>query len=328
MPGGVVMSAIKDTYSVIAVDDSQINLNILTEILNTDTFEVTPYSDAKSAFEAAKQSPPDIFLLDVNMPDINGHELCSMIKNHQLLKDTPIIFLSAMNDSENILKCFEIGGADYVIKPVQPEELKARLMTHIKLREYQIEIEKKNSILETTLEELQEMMKTLETMSRTDSLTNILNRRGFMEVLLKEISRVKRRNRCFSLILCDIDFFKNVNDSYGHECGDQTLINITKTLRTSLREQDEIARWGGEEFLIMVVETNYEEAKIVAEHIRKKIENMTHTYKGKSFSVTMTFGFTEFDTDSDIDVNITNADKALYKGKQACKNCIVGSKEL
>ncbi|WP_250658860.1 diguanylate cyclase [Alkalimarinus coralli] len=163
----------------------------------------------------------------------------------------------------------------------------------------------------------------LERLAQKDPLTDLYNRRRMDEILADEVARTNRNQRPFSLILCDIDHFKKVNDTYGHETGDQVICAVADILRTSLREQDAIARWGGEEFLIALPDTGVEHAKKVAEKIRVACENHTVSHAGQSIRFTLTFGVEEFDGAKDIKAAIAAADQALYQGKHQGRNVVI-----
>lgn len=172
-------------------------------------------------------------------------------------------------------------------------------------------------------EKLKEAYEQIKILALTDPLTKLSNRRDIFEKINMEVTRYKRSNKEFSMIICDIDFFKKFNDKYGHECGDFVLVTVANQIRELLREQDHVARWGGEEFLMVLPETNLEGATIVAEKIREKIASSVHNFKETDISVTMTFGVTEYNPDINVDVCIDQADKALYVGKEAGRNQVV-----
>lgn len=192
-----------------------------------------------------------------------------------------------------------------------------------------ISIQEFNTLAQTMNEQLNKralLQQELERLAQKDPLTDLFNRRRMDELLSLEVARTKRNNRAFCLILADIDHFKNVNDTYGHEAGDQVICAVAKILKTSLREQDSVARWGGEEFLIMLPDTLMEQAEKVANKIRKLCENHTVYYEDKPIRFTLTFGIEEFDDSKDIKAAIAAADDALYQGKNQGRNVVVCNK--
>jgi len=189
------------------------------------------------------------------------------------------------------------------------------------LRSAKNEIEKNNIKLQVTMKKLQEM-------SRTDPLTKLPNRRHMIERIKEEINQFKTNQRPFSIAMTDIDFFKKFNDTYGHDCGDYVLIEVSKLIKESIRGDDFAARWGGEEFLLLLCGTTATKGKILTEKIRKTIENKIFEFENQTMSVTMTFGLANFDIEMGLDGSIQNADKALYVGKKQSRNCCVVYEEV
>lgn len=166
-------------------------------------------------------------------------------------------------------------------------------------------------------------MERLELISKTDSLTGLYNRRYVMEKLENEFINYKKTKKKFSLIIADIDYFKKINDSFGHDCGDQVLKAVAQNLQDAVRERGFVSRWGGEEFLILLPETEIEDARILADKIRKIIEEEIIEYNGIQVSITLTFGVTVNEDYEMIDDTIKKADNALYEGKGQGRNCVV-----
>ena len=182
--------------------------------------------------------------------------------------------------------------------------------------------------LQALVMQLQLSRHTLEQESKTDPLTHLYNRRGMLELLTREMTRSKRYNRPCSLIMCDIDYFKTINDKYGHDGGDQCLIALSQLLHQQLRVQDAMSRWGGEEFLIMLPETNQQQAMVVADKLRLSVAQTAFHYRNQRIALAITAGVAEFDTRSSLEVNIERADRALYLGKQNGRNRCVAALQL
>ena len=176
--------------------------------------------------------------------------------------------------------------------------------------------------------QLQLSRRTLEQESKTDPLTHLYNRRGMLELLTSEMTRSKRYNRPCSLIMCDIDYFKKINDKYGHDGGDQCLISLSQLLHQQLRTQDAISRWGGEEFLIMLPETNQRQALAVADKLRQSVAQTPFHYRNQRIALAITAGVAEFDTRSGLESSIERADRALYQGKQDGRNRCIAAMQL
>jgi diguanylate cyclase (GGDEF)-like protein len=183
-----------------------------------------------------------------------------------------------------------------------------------------------NEKIEKQREELRIAYKKMEIIARTDPLTKLSNRRDFLEKFQNEKSRFHRNKKPFAVVLSDIDDFKFFNDQYGHECGDFILVSLSKLMKSMIRKQDAIGRWGGEEFIMLLPESPLEGGQRAAEGIRKKIAAEPFVYNGNQLFVTITFGISEFNGTMDIDTCIKRADEALYAGKRKGKNCVVLSK--
>jgi len=180
-----------------------------------------------------------------------------------------------------------------------------------------------NEKIQKQKEELSIAYSKLDLIARTDPLTSLSNRRDFLERFQNEVYRFQRNWKSFSLLICDIDDFKTINDQFGHDCGDFILVAIAKLMRTMVRKIDIIARWGGEEFIFLLPESPLTGGEIVAEGIRKRIAEESFYYKDHRINVTVTFGVSEYDGRDDVDWYIKKADEALYSGKSKGKNCVV-----
>lgn len=179
-----------------------------------------------------------------------------------------------------------------------------------------------NEQIEKQKKELSIAYKKMELLARTDPLTQLSNRRDFLEKFQNEIIRFERSGKPFSVVLGDIDDFKTVNDRFGHDCGDFVLVTTAKIFKSMLRKQDSVGRWGGEEFILLLPEAPLKGGKKVAEGIRKRIAGETFSYQEHQISITITFGVCEYDGVMDIDTCVKRADKALYSGKHKGKNCV------
>lgn len=207
-----------------------------------------------------------------------------------------------------------------LVQSVKPNAYTERNLETIKALASFIAIALNNS---RQSEELKAKARELEMASRTDPLTGLYNRRHMLEKIDEERIRFQRNMRVFSVVICDIDFFKKVNDVCGHDCGDAVLKALANLLGRHIRKQDCLARWGGEEFLLLLPETNSAGASILAEKLRKRIEEFEFIYAGIKLPITMTFGVAQFISDYGIDACIVGADSALYKGKSNGRNCVV-----
>ena len=315
------MTKIQNT--ILIVDDNPANIVVLGKLLEKN-YTIVVANNGKKAIEIARQKPPDMILLDIMMPEMDGFEVCSILKSHPKTAAIPVIFITALSEKEDIIKGFEVGGQDYITKPFNAQELYLRIETHLeiinshkRLQEYSEELKEKNV-------ELSDMMKKLDKLVRLDTLTELANRRCMMERLNEEAARSSRTGKPFAIAIVDIDDFKSVNDNYGHDCGDKVLISFASILKDNVRRADTASRWGGEEFLILFPETNINAAEMACEKIRKKIADTVIDYPEEQIKlkVTATFGVSDYRNSSSINEMLIAADKALYQGKTSSKNCV------
>ncbi len=305
---------------IFVIDDLSTNLKIIYNLLK-DFYEVIPISSGIDALKMIGEDHiPDLILLDVMMPEMDGFTVCEKLKENPKTSEIPIIFITADNNTDSIVKGFEIGGSDYITKPFRYKELIARINNHLAYKEAKENLQKQTEKLEKLNLELYKKNKEMEYMAKNDFLTGIPNRRFMYELLKSEESRYNREKSIFSIVICDIDDFKNINDVYGHECGDFILKELSKLINEKKRKHDIFSRWGGEEFLFLLPLTDKEHAFMFANHICKEIAEKDFIYNDKKVKVTLTFGISEYSSTIGLDASINNADKALYKGKNTGKN--------
>ena len=298
------------SYSILIIDDSE---TIRERIIKTlESFEAFDrYYEAADGLEGFKKllsTPVDIILCDLEMPRMDGFKFLGMIKARPELRDLPVIILTGMDDRELKIRGLEQGASDYITKPFDPEELVARVNVHLKIKRLQDDLKRTN---ERLLE-----------LSNTDHLTGLFNRRYLMDALEKEIHRNRRKGGHLSLVLLDIDHFKQVNDTYGHLQGDEVLKIISHQILKELRNYDIAARYGGEEFVAVLPDTNIEEAVHVAERIRLSAQNLTFEGAAAKLRITVSLGVATFPADryTTVDGLIKHADELLYSAKTNGRN--------
>ena len=231
---------------ILIVDDYPANIKILGELLR-GKYELLVATNGLKAIAIAKEKMPDLILMDVMMPEMDGFSAASVIRKDELTADIPIIFITAKGETEDIVKGFDAGGQDYITKPFNPQELLSRVNTHLELKQSKQAIKDYSGKLEKANRELKESNAKLEFMAWHDQLTGLPNRRYMRNRIKDEQVRSARSGRPFALVMGDIDDFKHVNDTYGHEAGDEVLKHISQIFISSLRKQDSVSRWGGEE---------------------------------------------------------------------------------
>lgn len=295
---------------ILVVDDVQDNVDLIAEMLEDAGYEVIEALNGEQALELAGSEQPDVIVLDVQMPGMNGFEVCKILKETTELKDIPVIFLTAaMMSEQNIVDGLDLGAYDYVTKPFREKELLARIGVAVKIKQSE------DTIREETY---------------TDPLTGLYNRRYMEKRFGEELSLAKRKEHSVACVMIDIDHFKSINDIYGHAAGDLVLQGVAEIGKEKLREYDTLSRYGGEEFVLLLTETDYDTALVVAEKLRKAIEEKEFVSEGKTISVTASFGVyaSEVDELSNADEFTCRADEALYKAKGSGRNKVVLYRDL
>jgi diguanylate cyclase (GGDEF)-like protein len=292
-----------ETSLILIVDDEPIYIEALNEVLE-EKYDVIFATSGPQAIELAKKSHPDLVLLDVMMPQMDGYEVCHRLKGDLSTAGIPVIFITGLNDMEAEVKGLEVGAIDYITKPISPPIVQMRVHNHI---------------------ELKRARDSLTRLAVTDSLTDLANRRRFDEVLQSESSRLFRLEQPLSLIMLDVDFFKKFNDTYGHVIGDSCLQQVAYTIRGSLhRPADLAARYGGEEFACILPNTDKEGAITIAERVRANVEalNIPHQTSAIADHVTISLGVITINPVSNICLSeiIKQADNYLYLAKQNGRN--------
>ncbi len=304
----------KNERTVLIVDDQVANLKMLLTFLQDHGYTVRIAESAKRALQVLESYTPDCILLDIMMPDVNGFALCRTLKSNPETADIPVIFMSALDAIEDKIEGFEVGGVDYITKPFQDVEVLARVNTHITLRHQKLELERTQTTLLLQTERL-------ERLAITDELTGLHNRRCLKLVLDRECQRGTRHDTYYlSCLALDIDHFKRVNDTYGHDIGDKVLQKFSSILLDGIRSTDSCFRVGGEEFIIILPETDTSGAWKTAEKIRLCIaEEQFYTVE---YPVTVSIGIaTIHQKHVEKSAALMNsADRALYRAKANGRN--------
>ena len=305
------------SYPILLAEDNAISRKMLEKILVKEGFEVTSVENGKEALALFRERFFPIVLTDWLMPELEGPDLCKAIRNENPKGYVYIVLLTAKDSKDDIISGLEAGADDYLTKPADRAELIARLKNGLRILE-----------LEKSLKEANDEIRDL---SITDPLTGIYNRRYLNERLPQEIKRSIRYRRSLSLILCDIDHFKSVNDRYGHVAGDAILKAFGRCISDSIRDQvDWTSRYGGEEFLVVLPETDFTGARHLAERLRAVVSDKIHTVDGKEIRITSSFGVSGFSPETltrklSVDDVLNHVDKYLYKAKNGGRNRVEGA---
>lgn len=290
--------------TILVVDDMTTTLLLLHDLLK-DTYEVKIAKSGTKALEIL-ESPNDIdlILLDIEMPDMNGYDVCKRIKNNETIKNIPIIFITGRTSQEDEEYGLNLGAIDYITKPFNKAIVKLRIKNYLNLKI-------KNDMLEK--------------LSMYDGLTNIRNRRFFDETFEKTFSEIKRDKKSLAVLMIDIDFFKPYNDNYGHGQGDETLRKVAKALeKTIKRASDFVARYGGEEFVILLKDIKKDGVEAVANNLLNAVRELkiTHEFSKIENYVTISIGASFYNSNSDVTKLelLLKADETLYNVKNSGRN--------
>ena len=293
--------------TILVVDDEKSNLVFLTRVLG-EKYEIYTAKDGASAIKKATELVPDLILLDIILPDINGYAVLDALKKQEGTRGIPIIFITGLTSAEEEEKALTFNAVDYIGKPFKPNVVKLRVRNQIRIIN---------------------QMRTIERLSMTDQLTEIPNRRSFDSRLTMEWRRAMRERTPISLLMLDVDKFKTYNDIYGHQQGDVILCAVARSLQSDLkRPGDFAARWGGEEFAALLANTDMPGAIEVAERVRANVENLHLTgakdgqTPANTAPITISIGVATQTPDptSSLDLFISAADTALYAAKKAGRN--------
>ena len=305
-----------DKFPILIAEDDPVSRKLLEKILIKAGNKVVSVDNGQKALTLLNEKFFPIILTDWMMPEMDGLELCRAIRKNTYPGYVFIVLLTAKDSKDDIIRGLGAGADDYLTKPFSHAELVARLNTGKRLLR-----------LEKSLKDANEEIRIL---SITDPLTGSYNRGYLTKRLPQEIKRAKRYGRALSIIICDIDHFKKVNDTYGHLVGDEVLKDFTRCIRHTIRlDVDWMARYGGEEFLIVLPETEVNGATAMAERLRGKLSERVTETQDKKISITASFGVAGFGPDTPDEMIspealIKKADKYLYRAKQDGRNRVMG----
>lgn len=294
-------------HSVLIVDDMTSNIQVLANALQDD-YRIKVATNGQKAIDIAKsEAPPDLVLLDIMMPEMDGYEVCRELKSNPQTSGIPVIFVTSLNDVDEEERGLNLGAVDYITKPFHLPIVKARVRNHLSLK------------LKTDL---------LEELSHIDGLTHIANRRHFDEFMSRELRRTQRKPQSTSVVMIDVDFFKAYNDNYGHGLGDECLIQVARAMQQVVkRPNDLLARYGGEEFAVILPETPAEGARQVANDLNQAVSdlNLVHNFSSVADHITISAGVATaiLSDESQVQALLKQADSALYQAKRQGRNQVV-----
>jgi diguanylate cyclase (GGDEF)-like protein len=296
---------------ILVVDDHEDNVELLRARLEARGYQVEAARDGLEALERVDARPPDLILLDVMMPKLDGIEVVRRIKGNPLLPFIPIIMQTALETTEDKVEGLDAGADDYITKPIDFAELEARVKSLLRIKALQEELARANE--------------SLLRMSQIDGLTGVDNRRHIEERLTEMYEHSARLNEPMAVVMCDVDHFKSVNDTYGHPAGDAVLRQVAEVLRETAREIDRVGRYGGEEFLVLLPGANVQDAVAFAERVRQAVAERSFTYDGGVVRRTLSAGVAAWPHPEvrHQEALVKSADDALYVAKESGRNRVV-----
>ncbi|MFH2137823.1 MAG: diguanylate cyclase [Candidatus Omnitrophota bacterium] len=286
---------------IVVIEDTKEDFEELLKTLTPNEFEVLWADNGYKGLELIEQEMPDMVILDLVLPDVDGFEICKRIRQDERFASLPILFHTSSGNLDNKLLGLALGASDFLIKGSDPRELKVRIKNLLQSKKVFDDVVK---------------------LSVVDSLTHVYNRRYFQHRLADEFERGKRYHREFCCVIVDIDNFKQVNDTYGHPTGDLVIKRVATFLRRNIRAADVLCRYGGDEFGLLLPETNTQGAIITAERLRILMAKKDLGKPECSAVLTLSLGISSIVDGGamDLDELVTQADVALYKAKQAGRN--------
>ncbi len=302
--------------TILAVDDSRSSLVVLSRVLSQAGYLVLEAYSGDSALDILQTVRPDLMILDIEMSNMDGYELCKKIKSDPAQAKTPILFISASDDISSKLHGFEVGAVDYLSKPFEAAEVLARVGTHLRVGDLQRELSKKIEALERANTQIQALLV-------RDELTGLYNRRYFVDQSTFLLEQMRRNPYFMSLAIIDVDHFKKVNDTFGHNVGDAVLQEISTIFRSRSRKTDIAARYGGEEFVLLLPNTPISNAVFHCDEIRKKIESHNWSHISPDLRVTISVGISGTEQFVNLEDLIGTADELLYQAKNSGRNQVL-----
>jgi len=301
---------LEEEVRVLVADDSAVYRKLVEQTLSENRYTVMFAKTGREAVDMFVKHRPGLVITDWMMPDFSGIELCENIRKHFPESYTYIIILTGMTQKSEVVKGLTAGADDYLTKPFDREELLARTGVGRRVVELHRQIETKNRLLEQ--------------LALTDALTNLPNRRAIEEWAARQLSGAARYGFELWIVIADLDHFKNINDTYGHEAGDMVLKKVAEILKSHSRKSDICGRVGGEEFLLSLSHASGENVRLAIDRVRAELEATKISFNGNSLAVTASFGVACFDGNNARDLTqiISNADAALYTAKRLGRNRI------
>jgi two-component system cell cycle response regulator len=304
------MTSAVPKYEILVVDDSPVHRKLIEHILSGHGYSLSFACNGSEALEMYHEKATSIVITDWVMPDFSGLELCEHIRADKSSAYTYVILMTSNTEKDGVVKGLEAGADDYLVKPFDSGEMLARIGVGRRIIDLHRQLERKSARLEEA--------------ARTDSLTGLPNRRALEEWAIKQLKGASRHGFPLWVVLCDLDSFKEINDTFGHEAGDTVLRTFAGTLRELTRISDMCGRLGGDEFLIVISHVSSDNIELAINRFRELFCSLSFPFAGQSVSISATFGVAGSESGNlqDFDALVRKADEMLYEAKRAGRNCV------
>ncbi|MEG4406214.1 diguanylate cyclase [Microcoleus sp. MON2_D5] len=307
--------------NILIVDDTPDNLRLLAKILESQGYIVRKALNGRMALQGVHRDPPSLILLDINMPEMNGYEVCQKLKASEASAQIPVIFISALERVENKVLAFELGGVDYITKPFQDQEVLMRVKNQLLIQQQRQQLLEQNQRLEHEIQERLRAEAEVRQLSVTDELTGLYNRRGFFLLANQQLRIARRTQTSYFILFADLDGLKKINDTLGHEMGDRVIVDAAQILKQTFREADIVARLGGDEFALFIPNFSGDSSSNFHGRLQENIDRFNQQSERAYISISLGVEFGDLNNEVLLEQLLAKADKLMYEHKRT-KRCL------
>ncbi|MEG4069516.1 diguanylate cyclase [Microcoleus sp. Pol11C2] len=307
--------------NILIVDDTPDNLRLLAKILESQGYIVRKALNGRMALQGVHRDPPSLILLDINMPEMNGYEVCQKLKASEASDQIPVIFISALERLENKVRAFELGGVDYITKPFQEQEVLMRVKNQLLIQQQRQQLLEQNQRLEHEIQERLRAEAEVRQLSVTDELTGLYNRRGFFLLADQQLKIARRTQTSYFILFADLDGLKKINDTLGHEMGDRVIVDAAQILKQTFREADIVARLGGDEFALFIPNFSGNSSINFQARLQENIDRFNQHSERAYISISLGVEFGDLNNEVLLEQLLAKADKLMYEHKRT-KRCL------
>ncbi|MEG4582121.1 diguanylate cyclase [Microcoleus sp. MON1_C5] len=307
--------------NILIVDDTPDNLRLLAKILESQGYIVRKALNGRMALQGVHRDPPSLILLDINMPEMNGYEVCQKLKASEASAQIPVIFISALERVENKVLAFELGGVDYITKPFQDQEVLMRVKNQLLIQQQRQQLLEQNQRLEHEIQERLRAEAEVRQLSVTDELTGLYNRRGFFLLANQQLRIARRTQTSYFILFADLDGLKKINDTLGHEMGDRVIVDAAQILKQTFREADIVARLGGDEFALFIPNFSGDPSTNFHSRLQENIDRFNQQSERAYISISLGVEFGDLNNEFLLEQLLAKADKLMYEHKRT-KCCL------